>query len=288
MQDKDKITKIIGEIGINYATGDDMTKFLDNAKKLIDSAVLAGCDFVKFQKRNPDKCVPIEQRHVEKIVPWRDEPTTYLQYKKDIEFGKREYNAIDKYCNERGIKWFASVWDLDSVDFMEDYGCGYMKIPSALITDLELCKHAGENCTYLMVSTGMSSEEEIEACVEACNPDLIFHTNSSYPAPIEELNLNYITWLKDKYEHIEIGYSGHEWGLTTTFGAVVLGATWIERHITLDRTLWGSDQSSSVEPIGLMKLVKGVRDIELATQYEKAPRQLFTSELAKRKSLRGE
>jgi N-acetylneuraminate synthase len=281
-------TKIIGEIGINYAYGNDKSKFLDNAKKLIDSAVLAGCDYVKFQKRNPDKCVPDEQKNKEKIVPWREEPITYLQYKKDIEFGKREFNAIDKYCKEKGIEWFASVWDLDSVDFMADYGCGIMKIPSALITNIELCKHAGDNCSYLMISTGMSTEEEIEECVKACHPDLIFHTNSSYPAPIEELNLNYITWLKEKYGHIEIGYSGHEWGLTTTFGAVMLGATWVERHITLERTLWGSDQSASVEPVGLFKLIKGIRDLELAKQYEKAPRQLFESELEKRKTLRGD
>lgn len=281
-----KKTKIIAEIGINYAYGNYKQNFLDNTKKLIDAAVVAGCDYVKFQKRNPDKCVPEEQKNKEKIVPWRDEPITYLQYKKDIEFGKREYNAIDKYCKERGIEWFASVWDCDSVDFMREYS-DIMKIPSALITDSELCTYAGKNCSYLMISTGMSTEEEIQECVNRCSPNLIFHTNSTYPAPIEELNLNYIKWLSSMYINTEIGYSGHEWGLVTSFGAVMLGATWVERHITLDRLLWGSDQFASVEPIGLIKLVKGIRDLEKATQYEMGVRKLFPSELKKRKTLRG-
>ncbi len=282
-----KKTKIIGEIGINYAYGTDKSKFLDNTKRLIDAAVVAGCDYVKFQKRNPDKCVPDEQKNKEKIVPWHDEPITYLQYKKDIEFGKREYNSIDKYCKEKGIEWFASVWDCDSVDFMYEYGHGIMKIPSALITNAELCEYARSKCKYLMISTGMSTEEEIQDCVNGCNPNLIFHTNSTYPAPIEELNLSYIKWLTSMYPTVEIGYSGHEWGLVTTFGAVMLGATWVERHITLDRLLWGSDQFASVEPIGLMKLVKGIMDLDKATQHEMGERKLFPSELKKRKTLRG-
>ena len=281
-------TKIIAEIGLNFAYGTDKSKFLDNAKRLIDTAVIAGCDYVKFQKRNPDKCVPEEQKNKPKIVPWRgDEPTTYLQYKKDIEFGRREYNAIDKYCKEKGIKWFGSVCDCDSVDFMKEYGHGIMKIPSALITDLELCAYAGKNCNYLMISTGMSTESEIQECVNRCSPNLIFHTNSTYPAPVEELNLNYIKWLTCMYPNTEIVYSSHEYGLTTSFGAVMLGATWVERHITLDRLFWGSDQFASVEPIGLIKIVKGIKDLELATQYEIGERILFPSELKKRKALRG-
>lgn len=291
-------TRIIAEIGINYAYGNDKSKFLDNAKRLIDIAVIAGCQYVKFQKRNPDKCVPEEQKNKQKNVPWRTKTTTYLQYKKDIEFGKREYNAIDKYCKEKGIKWFASVWDKDSVDFMvqyrkygeyETHESLIMKIPSALITDLDLCKYVRSKCDFLMVSTGMSTEKEVEECIDVCIPDLIFHTNSTYPSPIEELNLRYIQWLKQEYyPWISIGYSGHEYGLTTTFGAVMLGAEWIERHITLDRTLWGSDQFASVESIGMIKLVKGIKDLEIATQYAMAPRQLFPSELKKRKTLRGE
>ena len=132
----------------------------------------------------------------------------------------------------------------------------------------------------------MSSEEEIEDCIKCCNPDVIMHTNSTYPCPVEELNLNYIHWLKEKWVGKEIGYSGHEYGLVTTFASVAMGATWIERHITLDRTMWGSDQSSSIEPSGLIKLVKGIRDIEKACIYVKGERIEFSGELAKKKSLR--
>lgn len=267
--------KIIGEIGINH-NGD-----LELCKKLIDSAVLAGCDYVKFQKRNPDVCVPEEQKSKPKSTPWGD--MTYLEYKYKVEFGKEEYDEIDRYCKEKGIGWFASVWDTDSVDFMANYG-SITKIPSALITNKELVKYAREKFDYLIISTGMSTEDEVEEAVMISNPDVIMHTNSTYPSPIEELNLEYIHWLK-KYG-VEVGYSGHEYGLVTTFATIPMGVTWIERHITLDRTLWGSDQVASVEPAGLMKLVKGVRDIEKSLGGY-GPRVLLNSELSKRESLRG-
>lgn len=267
--------KIIGEIGINH-NGD-----LELCKKLIDSAVLAGCDYVKFQKRNPDVCVPEEQKSKPKSTPWGD--MTYLEYKYKVEFGKEEYDEIDRYCKEKGIGWFASVWDKDSVDFMANYG-SITKIPSALITNKELVKYAREKFDYLIISTGMSTEDEVEEAVMISNPDVIMHTNSTYPSPIEELNLEYIHWLK-KYG-VEVGYSGHEYGLVTTFATIPMGVTWIERHITLDRTLWGSDQVASVEPAGLMKLVKGVRDIEKSLGGY-GPRVLLNSELSKRESLRG-
>ena len=267
--------KIIGEIGINH-NGD-----LELCKKLIDSAVLAGCDYVKFQKRNPDVCVPEEQKSKPKSTPWGD--MTYLEYKYKVEFGKEEYDEIDRYCKEKGIGWFASVWDKDSVDFMVNYG-SITKIPSALITNKELVQYAREKFDYLIISTGMSTEDEVEEAVMISNPDVIMHTNSTYPSPIEELNLEYIHWLK-KYG-VEVGYSGHEYGLVTTFATIPMGVTWIERHITLDRTLWGSDQIASVEPAGLMKLVKGVRDIEKSLGGN-GPRVLLNSELSKRESLRG-
>lgn len=218
-----------------------------------------------------------------KDTPWGR--MTYLEYKHKIEFGKEEYDELFSYADLKGIKIFASVWDKDSVDFMSKY-TNISKIPSALITDHDLIEYAREKSEYLMISTGMSTEEEIVKAIDKCNPDLIFHTNSTYPSPVEELNLSYIQWLKDKYPDKEIGYSGHEYGLVTTFAAVALGATWVERHITLDRMLWGSDQVASVEPIGLMKLVKGIRDVEesLGTY---SPREVFGSELSKRKSLRG-
>lgn len=274
------MTQIIAEIGINH-NGD-----LNICKQLIDAAVLAGCDYVKFQKRNPDICVPEDQKHKMKSTPWGE--MTYLEYKHRIEFGKEEYDVIDAYCAEKGIGWFASVWDKDSVDFMCQYTT-VAKIPSALITNKGLCEYARSRFLTLMISTGMSTEEEIQLAVLYSQPDVIMHTNSTYPSPIKELNLNYITHLKNKYEEAEIGYSGHEYGLTTTFATIPLGVEWIERHITLDRTMWGSDQLASIEPGGLIKLVKGIRDIELALGPDMPQdRILFPSELSKRKTLRGE
>lgn len=279
-------TKIIAEIGINHNGSISITK------KLIDVAVIAGCDFVKFQKRNPDICVPENEKLKIKETPWGK--ITYIDYKHKIEFGKTEFDEIDRYCREKGISWFASVWDEDSVDFMSQYTTilngeevRIMKIPSALITNQKLIKYAREKSDYLMISTGMSTEIEIDKCVELCSPDLIFHTNSTYPSPINELKMGYIKWLLKKHPTKEIGYSGHEFGLTTTFGAVVLGATWIERHITLDRAMWGSDQMASVEPSGLIKLVKGIRDLEISIGGD-SPREVLDGELYKRKTLRGE
>ena len=270
-------TKIIAEIGINHNGS------LDIAKKLIDVASWSGCDFVKFQKRNPEVCVPDHQKNKMRQTPWGE--MTYLEYKYCLEFGKKEYDEIDRYCKEKGIGWFASVWDLDSVDFMSQYG-NSMKIPSALITDDSLMSYARQKSELLLISTGMSTESEIEHAVKTSSPDVIFHTNSTYPSPVEDLNLGYITWLKEKYPSKEIGYSGHEFGLVTTFGAVMLGAAWIERHVTLDRSMWGSDQMASIEPSGLGKLVKGIRDLEICTGGY-GPREVLGSELEKRKSLRG-
>ena len=165
---------------------------MDIAKRLIDVASLAGCDYVKFQKRNPDVCVPEEQKNKIKKTPWGE--MSYLEYKYRTEFDKSQYDEIFEYAADKGIGIFASVWDNDSVDFMAKY-CKVMKIPSALITNRKLLEYAREKAEYLMISTGMSTEEEISEAVNVCNPDLIFHTNSTYPSPIEELNLNYINWL---------------------------------------------------------------------------------------------
>lgn len=274
--------KIIAEIGINH-NGD-----LNIAKKIIDVCHRFGCDFVKFQKRTPDICVPDEQKNKMRKTPWGE--IKYIDYKKKIEFEKKEYDEINTYCRKLGIRWFTSVWDKNSVDFMKQYpqpdGKLLMKIPSAKITDLELCKYARQNCDILQISTGMSNEEQIEECVAVCNPDIIFHTNSTYPCPIEEINLSRISYMKNKWPNKEIGYSGHEYPLPTTYGAAALGATWIERHVTIDRNMWGSDQSSSVEPNGVYKLVKGVRAIEKSLG-KAGPRVLYPGEVAKLKSLRG-
>ena len=268
-------TKIISEIGINH-NGD-----VGIAKRLIDASVVSGCDFAKFQKRTPDICVPEHQKSVMRSTPWGE--MTYLDYKKKIEFEKEEYDELYDYIKDKPIEIFASVWDKESVVFMSHY-TGYAKIPSALITDHSLCKYARDNFETLIISTGMSTEEEIEKCIKVCRPDVIMHTNSTYPAPVEELNLKYINWLQNKWGK-EIGYSGHEFGLVTTFASVAMGCTWVERHITLDRAMWGSDQMFSVEPQGLTKLVKGVRDIEKALGIS-GPRVCSGKEKEKRNSLR--
>jgi len=270
-------TKIISEIGINH-NGD-----INLAKQLILLSKVAGCDYVKIQKRNPDVCVPEAQKSKMRNTPWGY--IKYIDYKWKVEFSEQQIRELYDYANNLGIEFFASVWDLDSVDFMKKF-TKIGKIPSALITDLELCKYARDNFDFLIVSTGMSTEEEIKKCINICNPDVIMHTNSTYPCPVEDLNLNYIHYLKKQYPNKEIGYSGHEYGLVTTFAAVAMGTTWVERHVTLDRNMWGSDQKSSIEPSGLIKLVKGIRDIERATQYPIGPRVQFEKENVKKGSLR--
>ena len=251
---------IIAEIGINH-NGD-----ITIAKKLIDIASACGCNSVKFQKRNPDVCVPEHQKEVIKETPWGS--MTYLEYKHRVEFGKKEYDEIDKHCKERGILWSASPWDLDSLEFLMQYDLPYIKIPSAHLTNDELLMASRDTGKKIILSTGMSTEDEIHRAVRvfAWPPPLNFvllHCNSSYPAPLEELNLLCIQTLKSKYG-CEVGYSGHEFRIGTTVATVLLGATYIERHITLDRTMWGSDHLASVEPQGLFKLVSGVREIEKA------------------------
>ncbi len=279
------MVNIIAEIGLNYGYGNDKSNFLDNALKLIDAASLAGCNFVKFQKREPSICVPEAEKNKSKIVPWHKDPITYLQYKEEIEFNKYEYNIIHKYCTQKGIEWFASVWDKPSVDFMASY-TDIMKIPSALINDISLIQYAREKCKTLLISTGMSTEEEIEEAIVQGGPDVVFHTNSTYPCPVEELNLNYIKWLINKYPALSIGYSGHESKVFTTLATIPLGVTWIERHLTLDKDLWGSDQNASLEVRDMIQLVKGIRNIEKSLgKY--GPREVTKGELPKRASLRG-
>tara|TARA_Y100001963_G_C6764395_1_gene441432 strand:+ start:915 stop:1730 length:816 start_codon:yes stop_codon:yes gene_type:complete len=271
------MTKIISEIGINHNGSVEL------AKRLIDASLVAGCDYAKFQKRTPDICVPEDQKNKLRETPWGTIP--YIEYKKKIEFEREEYDELYDYVSDKKIEIFASVWDKPSVDFMKTYG-GPMKIGSALITNLDLCRYVRDNTELLVISTGMSTEKEIEECIEVCNPDVVMHTNSTYPSPVPDLNLKYINWLQDKYSNVEIGYSGHEYGLVTTFAAVAMGCTWVERHLTLDRTMWGSDQLASVEPQGMIKLVKGIRDINSALG-EYGPRTVRAGELSKRKSLRG-
>ncbi len=272
------MTKIISEIGINHNGS------IELCKKLILISKASGADYVKIQKRNPDVCVPEEQKSIIRKTPWGE--MTYLEYKHRMEFNEEQIKELVEYSNNLGIEFFASVWDLDSVKLMSKY-TKIAKLGSASINDLELCKATREAFDFVIISTGMSTEEEIEAAVEASKPNVIMHTNSTYPCPVEDLNLRYIEHMKNKWgKNMEIGYSGHEYGLITTYAAVTLGATWVERHVTLDRNMWGSDQSSSIEPDGLIKLVKGVKAIEKATQYEPGPRKQFAGENAKKNSLR--
>lgn len=271
------MVKIISEIGINH-NGD-----IELCKKLIMLSYVSGVDYVKIQKRNPDVCVPDHQKDKPKKTPWGE--MSYLEYKKKIEFSEEQIKELVEYSTSLGITFFASVWDKDSVDIMAKY-TDIAKIGSASITDLELCKYAREHFKTLIISTGMSIESEIKQCIDICNPDVIMHTNSTYPCPVADLNLNYIHRLIAENPSAEIGYSGHEYGLVTTFAAVAMGAKWVERHVTLDRDMWGSDHKSSIEPSGLIKLVKGIRDIEMATKYPVGDRILFEGENSKKESLR--
>lgn len=271
-------TYIIAEIGINHNGS------LDVAKQLIDVAVVSGCDAVKFQKRNPDVCVPEHQKSVMRDTPWGQ--MTYLDYKYKVEFEKEEYDEIDRYCKEKGIEWSASPWDLDSLEFLMQYDIPWIKIPSAMITNEELMKASAATGKKVIFSTGMSTYEEIDQAVDWLkdNEVLMLHCNSTYPAPLKDLNLKCIQTLKEKYK-CEVGYSGHEFRLGTSVAAIYLGATCIERHITLDRTMWGSDHMSSVEPQGLIKMVRGIRELEEA--YGDGVKRVTEGELAPRKKLRG-
>jgi len=272
------MVKIISEIGINHNGS------LEECKRLIMLSKVAGVDYVKIQKRNPDICVPEAQKKIMRSTPWGE--MTYLDYKYKIEFSEEQIQELCNFSKSIGIDFFASVWDLDSIKVMSKY-TKICKLGSPVINDLELCSAAREAFDFLIISTGMSTEEEIELCINTCKPDVIMHTNSTYPCPNEELNLRYIEHLKSKWGNkSEIGYSGHEYGLVTTYAAVALGATWIERHITSNREQWGSDHKASIEPDGLIKLVKGIRSIEMATQYEPGPRKQFSGENEKKKSLR--
>lgn len=271
-------TYIIAEIGINH-NGE-----MEIAKKLIDVAVAAGCNVVKFQKRNIDKAVPLAQRDVPRETPWGI--MTYYEYKKRIEFGKKEYDDIDAYCRAKGISWNASVWDTDSLDFIEKYDLPFIKIPSALITNDNLLRKAKSLKKPIIASTGMSTLDEIDHTVEILDDSeyILLHCNSSYPAKNTELNLRVLNTLENRYNCL-VGYSGHEVGLQTSLAAVVLGACVIERHITIDRAMWGTDQAASLEPQGIQRLVRDIRVIEEA--LGDGEKKVYDSERPILKKLRG-
>jgi len=269
---------VVAEIGINHNGSTSL------AKKLIDGAVLAGCDAVKFQKRTPERCVPVDQWYNERDTPWGR--ITYIEYRRKIELGQAEYADIDRHCRDRGVLWFASCWDEESVDFMESFDPPCYKAASASLTDIDLLLKMKATGRPLIVSTGMSTMDEVEASVGILGEDnlLIAHSTSTYPCPPDELNLLMINTLERQYPECPIGYSGHETGLAPTWAAVALGATFVERHITLDRAMWGSDQSASVELVGLMRLVANIRDIEKAKGD--GIKRVYASELSARSKLR--
>lgn len=269
---------VIAEIGINHNASMEVTK------KLIDGASLAGCDAVKFQKRTPEVCVPKDQWYIERDTPWGR--MTYIDYRHKMEFTAEQFLEIDRYCRDRGIHWFASCWDEESVDFLEQFNPPCYKAASASLTDISLLKKMQSTGKPLMISTGMSTMEEIECAIKALDPEnlLVAHSTSAYPCPVDELNLNMIHTLKRRLPDTPIGYSGHEVGLAPTWAAVAMGATFVERHVTLDRAMWGSDQAASVEIPGMMRLVGNIRDIERA--MGDGVKKVYDSELKAREKLR--
>jgi len=269
---------VIGEIGINH-NGE-----LSNAIALIDAAKAAGMDAVKFQKRTPEICTPRDQWDIERDTPWGR--MTYIEYRHRVEFGEAEYAAIDDYCRELGIDWFASPWDVPSVEFLDRFNPPAHKIASASLTDDELLRAARASGRTVILSTGMSTPDQIRHAVEVLGSRnaVLLHANSTYPAPPEQLNLRMINSLMAEYPNVPVGYSGHEVGLQSTLAAVALGACVIERHITLDRAMWGSDQSASVEPEGMRRLVRDIRVLEAA--LGDGIKQVYPGELAAMKKLR--
>ena len=248
---------IIAEIGINH-NGD-----IDIAKKLIEMSAKAGCDAVKFQKRTPELCVPMDQRNIIRETPWGQ--MTYMDYRYKVEFDESQYEELANFANKLNVHLFASPWDTESVDFLVKMKHPVIKIPSASITDFELLEKIASTNLPVIMSTGMSTMEQIEKAVAVFNKEnlLLAHSTSAYPCDPKELNLRMIPVLQEKFQ-VPIGYSGHETGIQTTVAAVTLGACFVERHVTLDRAMWGSDQSASVEPPGVQKLVRDIRVVESA------------------------
>lgn len=270
-------TYIIGEIGINH-NGD-----LDICKKLIDAAAAAGCNAVKFQKRTPDLCVPEAQKSVVRETPWG--LMTYLEYRHRIELKEDQYAEIDRYTRDKGLHWFASCWDIPSVDFIERFSPVCYKIASASLTDDELLRYTASKGRPVILSTGMSTQEEIDRAVSLLDRKqlILTHATSTYPCSPDELNLRMIATLRARF-NVPVGYSGHETGLQTSVAAVALGACVVERHITLDRAMWGTDQAASVEPAGLTRLVRDIRVVERA--FGDGVKHVYPSELPIRQKLR--
>jgi N-acetylneuraminate synthase len=249
---------IIAEIGINH-NGD-----MSICEELIDVAARAGCDAVKFQKRDLDKVYTQELLDSPRESPWG---TTQREQKQGLEFGADEYQKIDSICREKEIEWFASAWDTNSQEFLRQFDCKFNKVASAMIVDEDLLKSVAEEKKHTFISTGMTNFEDIQKAIDifksvGCSYELM-HTVSTYPMKVEDANLNVIKTLREEFK-CNVGYSGHETGLAVSYGAAALGITSLERHITMDKAMYGSDQSASLEPGNLRSLVRGVRAIEMA------------------------
>lgn len=275
---------VIAEIGINHNGS------MDLAKQLIKGAKDAGADAVKFQKRTPELCVPKDQWNQERDTPWGR--IRYIEYRRLVEFSAEQYAEIDAYCRSLDIDWTASCWDEPSIDFMEQFAPPFYKMASASLTDLPLLRKARSTGRPVMISTGMSTMDEIIAAVEALGTHdeqgrvnlMIAHSTSTYPCRVEELNLRMIDTLRRSYPGVPVGYSGHETGLAPSMAAVAMGASFLERHVTLDRAMWGTDQAASVELIGLERLIRDVRDIERS--LGDGVKRVYDSELGSRRKLR--
>jgi N-acetylneuraminate synthase len=272
---------MIAEIGINH-NGD-----LQIAKKLIDASFASNFHCVKFQKREPEIAVPEEQKNIMRDTPWG--MITYLEYRQKVELGEQEYRYVDVYCKEKPILWSASVWDLPSLDFLLLYNVPFLKIPSAKLTDMDLLIQACKSGKPVLLSTGMSTLKEVDEavnCLEKYTSGdyVLMHTNSSYPAADNELNLNLISMFRQRYQCI-VGYSGHEYGLEPTAVAVILGAKVIERHITLDHNMWGTDQRASLEVHAMDLLHKRIKNIHM--MLGDGVKRVTEKEEEVRKKLRG-
>ncbi len=269
---------LIGEIGLNH-NGD-----VELAKRLIDVAADAGVQAVKFQKRTPEISTPEHMREVRRETPWGE--MSYLEYRYRVEFDREQYVEIGDHATLRGLDWFASPWDEPSVDFLEDLNVVAHKVASASITDLGLLRAIAATGKPVILSTGMSTLDQIDRAVETVGTSrlVLLHATSTYPMPAEEANLRMITTLRSRFPGVPVGYSGHERGLQISIAAAALGAAAIERHITLDRAMWGSDHAASLEPAGLAHLVRDIRIIEEA--LGDGVKRVFPGELAPLAKLR--
>jgi len=275
---QDQPVYVIAEIGLNH-NGD-----VEIAKQLIDVAADAGAQAVKFQKRTPEISTPEHVKSTPRDTPWGT--MTYLEYRYRVEFDREQYVEIGDYANLRGLDWFASPWDEQAVEFLEDLNVVAHKVASASLTDVGMLRSLAETGKPIILSTGMSTIEQIDAAVDLFDPNnvIILHATSTYPLPPEEANLRMITTLRGRYAGIPVGYSGHERGLQISLAAVALGAVAVERHITMDRTMWGSDHAASLEPGGFEHLVRDIRIIEEA--MGDGVKRVFPGELAPLAKLR--